>query len=200
MSAAQGVPVRKVLQAHDAGQPLRLSWEDDICRTYPVSCSKKQGTIALADGLGSRLPAHPYAAMRLLRNFVAPDSLQCCPAALQVAALTVGQEHNRHFDQMYRVWVNMLVGIIPQNTDIGRAYEGATSAEDQDFVQNLALFLTAFFKVGASFAARHRHTFHPSDQGHVQSMSEATNRNTNAGCLAFGRLTHAGNFRRHGVH
>ncbi len=61
----------------------------------------------------------------------------------------MGQEHNRHFDQMYRVWVNMLVGIIPQNTDIGRAYEGATSAEDQDFVQNLALFLTAFFKVAA---------------------------------------------------
>ena len=76
-------------------------------------------------------------------------------AALQVAALTVGQEHNRHFDQMYRVWVNMLVGIIPQNTDIGRAYEGATSAEDQDFVQNLALFLTAFFKVGASPRTRH---------------------------------------------
>lgn len=85
--------------------------------------------------------------MRHLMKRSAADSLQCCTAALQVAALTVGQEHNRHFDQMFKVWVNMLVGIIPQNTDIGRAYEGATSAEDQDFVQNLALFLTAFFKV-----------------------------------------------------
>ena len=104
---------------------------------------------------------------------MAPNSVPCCMGALQVAALTVGQEHNRHFDQMYRVWVNMLVGIIPQNTDIGRAYEGATSAEDQDFVQNLALFLTAFFKVGASFAARHHPTLQASDKDRIQLMSEA---------------------------
>ena len=73
-------------------------------------------------------------------------------AAAQVAALTVGPEHNTHFDNLFKVCMNMLVGIIPQNTDIGKAYESATSAEDQDFVQNLALFLTAFFKVGPSCA------------------------------------------------
>ena len=102
--------------------------------------------------------------MRYLTWRLAPDSFQCCTAALQVAALTVGQEHNRHFDQMFKVWVNMLVGIIPQNTDIGRAYKGATSAEDQDFVQNLALFLTAFFKVGALATAKHHPTLHMYDK------------------------------------
>ncbi len=66
---------------------------------------------------------------------------------MQVAALTVGVEHNTHFDNLFKVCMNMLVNIIPQNTDITKAYESATSAEDQDFVQNLALFLTAFFKV-----------------------------------------------------
>lgn len=66
---------------------------------------------------------------------------------MQVAALSVGPEHNTHFDNLFKVSMNMLVSIIPQSTDIGKAYEGATSAEDQDFVQNLALFLTAFFKV-----------------------------------------------------
>ena len=60
----------------------------------------------------------------------------------------MGPEHNTHFDNLFKVCMNMLVGIIPQSTDIGKAYESATSAEDQDFVQNLALFLTAFFKVG----------------------------------------------------
>ena len=72
-----------------------------------------------------------------------------CTSA-QVAALSVSQEHNTHFDNLFKVWVNMLVAIIPQSTDIGRAYNGATSTEDQDFVQNLALFLTAFFKVQPS--------------------------------------------------
>ena len=71
---------------------------------------------------------------------------------MQVAALSVGPEHNTHFDNLFKVSMNMLVSIIPQNTDIGKAYESATSAEDQDFVQNLALFLTAFFKVQPSYA------------------------------------------------
>ena len=87
----------------------------------------------------------------------------------------MGQEHNRHFDQMYRVWVNMLVGIIPQSTDISRAYEGATSAEDQDFVQNLALFLTAFFKVAAWTTARQHLTFHMHEQYCTQSTSGTRN-------------------------
>ncbi len=69
-------------------------------------------------------------------------------AVVQVAALTVGPEHNTHFDNLFKVCMNMLVSIIPQSTDIPKAYTSATSADDQDFVQNLALFLTAFFKVG----------------------------------------------------
>lgn len=82
-------------------------------------------------------------------------------AAAQVAALTVGPEHNMHFDNLFKVCMNMLVSIIPQNTDIPKAYESATSAEDQDFVQNLALFLTAFFKVGHCYALRLCHShFH----------------------------------------
>ena len=42
--------MRKALQAHDASHPLPLSWEVDICRTYPVSCSKSEDSIALVDG------------------------------------------------------------------------------------------------------------------------------------------------------
>ena len=74
-------------------------------------------------------------------------------AAAQVAALTVGPEHNTHFDNLFKVCMNMLVSIIPQSTDIPKAYTSATSADDQDFVQNLALFLTAFFKVERSYAS-----------------------------------------------
>lgn len=55
-----------------------------------------------------------------------------------------------HFDNL--VWVNTLATIIPQSTDIGRAYDSVTSTEDQDFVQNLARFLTAFFKVRPSWS------------------------------------------------
>jgi exportin-1 len=66
---------------------------------------------------------------------------------LQVAALSVGPEHDAHFDNLYKHWIGMLVHIIPQNTDVAKAYESAASAEDQDFVQDLALFFTAFFKV-----------------------------------------------------
>ena len=77
-----------------------------------------------------------------------PDNCSCPSGSLlQVAALCVGPEHNAHFDNLYKHWIGMLVHIIPQNTDVAKAYESATSTEDQDFVQNLALFFTAFFKV-----------------------------------------------------
>ena len=55
-----------------------------------------------------------------------------------------------HFENLFKVWVNMLKAIMPQSTDMERAYNGATSTEDQDFMRNLALFLTTFFKVQPS--------------------------------------------------
>ena len=161
VSAALGVPVMK----------LSILLNLCVCHRRLVSAGptlsdaarRKAALLCQMDRAHIYLPIHVLLCARRGKSG-SNRFLMVAWFALQVAALTVGQEHNRHFDQMFKVWVNMLVGIIPQNTDIGRAYEGATSAEDQDFVQNLALFLTAFFKVGALTSARHHPIFNPSDQ------------------------------------
>lgn len=67
-------------------------------------------------------------------------------AARQVAGLTVGPEYDKHFENLYKVWIGQLGAILPQGTNIPAAYLQG-SGEEQDFVQNLALFLTAFLKV-----------------------------------------------------
>ena len=67
-----------------------------------------------------------------------------CP---QVAALTVGPEYNKHFESMYKIFIGQLQLVLPPGTNIPAAYD-AGSDEEQAFVQNLALFLTAFFRVG----------------------------------------------------
>ena len=66
--------------------------------------------------------------------------------AWQVAGLTVGPEYDTHFENLYKVWIGQLGAILPQGTNIPAAYLQG-SGDEQDFVQNLALFLTAFFKV-----------------------------------------------------
>ena len=68
-----------------------------------------------------------------------------CTAA-QVAGLQVGPEYNTHFENLYKIWVQQLASILPPGTNIPAAYD-AGSDEDQDFVQDLALFLTAFLRV-----------------------------------------------------
>ena len=67
-------------------------------------------------------------------------------ACAQVAGLTVGPEYNTHFENLYRIWVQQLAAVLPPAANIPAAYE-AGSSEEQDFVQDLALFLTAFLRV-----------------------------------------------------
>ena len=65
---------------------------------------------------------------------------------LQVAGLAIGAEYNKHFESLYKIFIQQLRLILPLGTNIPAAYEQG-SDEEQAFVQNLALFFTAFFKV-----------------------------------------------------
>ena len=64
---------------------------------------------------------------------------------LQIAALQVGPEYNPHFANLYTFFIAQLAALMPPGTNIPEAYARG-SDEDQAFVQNLALFLTAFFR------------------------------------------------------
>jgi hypothetical protein len=69
-----------------------------------------------------------------------------CPGAHpQIAALQVGPEYNPHFANLYTFFIAQLAALMPPGTNIPEAYARG-SDEDQAFVQNLALFLTAFFR------------------------------------------------------
>ena len=68
-------------------------------------------------------------------------------ATVQVAALNAGQKDYIAFDDLFKMWVDMLMGIIPRTPDMRRVYNSATSTEDQGFLQNLALFTPALSKV-----------------------------------------------------
>ena len=58
----------------------------------------------------------------------------------------MGPEHNANFGNLYTFFMAQLVAILPPGTDLPAAYAGG-SDEEQAFVQNLALFLTSFFRV-----------------------------------------------------
>ena len=60
--------------------------------------------------------------------------------------MTVGQEYNGHFEQLFKAFITQLDAVVPRGSNIPAAYERG-SDDDQDFVQNLALFFTAFFRV-----------------------------------------------------
>lgn len=81
----------------------------------------------------------------LLRLFPQPAfrniTLQCLA---EVAALQV-KEYNSHFQTMYRYFMAQLLPILPPGTNIPEAYANGTD-DDQAFVQNLALMLTAMFR------------------------------------------------------
>lgn len=86
----------------------------------------------------------------LLRLFPQPAyrnlTLQCLA---EVAALQVGQEHDSAFLSLYGVFMTQLGPLLPPGTDIPQAYASGTD-DDQAFVQNLALFFTAFFRAHIS--------------------------------------------------
>jgi len=82
----------------------------------------------------------------LLRLFPQPPfrnvALQCLA---EVAALQVGPDHDGKFVSMYSFFMSQMSPLLPSGTNIPEAYAGG-SDEDQAFVQNLALFFTAFFR------------------------------------------------------
>ncbi len=58
----------------------------------------------------------------------------------------MGPEHNANFGNLYTYFIAQLVAILPPGTDLPAAYAGG-SDEEQAFVQNLAMFLTSYFRV-----------------------------------------------------
>lgn len=66
---------------------------------------------------------------------------------LQIGSLSVGPEADASFIQLYVYFMNQLSSILAITADIPKAYEGGTD-DEQEFVQNLAIFLTGFLKVG----------------------------------------------------
>ncbi|KAK9840628.1 hypothetical protein WJX81_005548 [Elliptochloris bilobata] len=82
----------------------------------------------------------------LLKLFPQPPfrnvALQCLS---EVAALTVGAEYNAHFVRLYKIFILQLREVVPPTTHLPAAYN-AGGDEEQAFVQNLALFFTAFFR------------------------------------------------------
>ena len=64
---------------------------------------------------------------------------------LQIGSLSVGPEADAQFVQLYVIFMNQLVTVLPITADIPKAYEQG-SDDEQEFVQNLAIFLTGFLK------------------------------------------------------
>jgi exportin-1 len=69
-------------------------------------------------------------------------ALQCLT---EVAGLSLGPEADAPFVSLYGAFMTQLAQILPPGTDIASAYERGTD-DQQAFVQNLALFLTAFLR------------------------------------------------------
>jgi exportin-1 len=70
-------------------------------------------------------------------------ALQCLA---EIGALNVGAVYDQHFTHMYTVFITSLQVVLPRvGTNIPEAYANG-SGDDQAFFQNLALFLTGFFK------------------------------------------------------
>lgn len=82
----------------------------------------------------------------LLQIFPKPPfrniTLQCLT---EVGSLQMGPEFNGHFEMFYKMFMTQLMQILAPGTSIRDAYE-QSSDEEQAFVQNLALFLTGFFR------------------------------------------------------
>ncbi|KAK9798116.1 hypothetical protein WJX73_000475 [Symbiochloris irregularis] len=69
-------------------------------------------------------------------------ALQCLT---EVAGLTVAAEYNPHFQRLFTIFMSQLQGVLAPAVNIPLAYENG-SDEEQAFIQNLALFFTAFFR------------------------------------------------------
>ena len=75
----------------------------------------------------------------------------------------MGPEYNAHFVRMYKIFILQLREVVPPTTHLPTAYE-AGGDEEQAFVQNLALFFTAFFRVRCAtgrFSEKWMHVISP---------------------------------------
>ncbi|CAI8617119.1 unnamed protein product [Vicia faba] len=70
-------------------------------------------------------------------------TLQCLS---EVASLQFGDYYDAQYVKMYGIFIGQLQSILPPTTNIPEAYEHGSN-EEQDFIQNLALFFTSFYKV-----------------------------------------------------
>ena len=64
----------------------------------------------------------------------------------------MGPEFNGHFEMFYKMFMTQLMQILAPATNIREAYE-QSSDEEQAFIQNLALFLTGFFRVSPRYCS-----------------------------------------------
>ncbi|PSS32265.1 Protein EXPORTIN 1A like [Actinidia chinensis var. chinensis] len=82
----------------------------------------------------------------LLNFFPVPSyrnlTLQCLT---EVAALSFGEFYNMQYVKLHKMFMAQLQAILPPNTNIPDAY-ALGSGEEQAFIQNLAMFLTSFYK------------------------------------------------------
>lgn len=93
-------------------------------------------------------------------------ALQCLT---EVGMLPVATVYDKHLVHMYTVFITQLQMVLPRGTNIPEAYANGSS-DDQCFFQNLAMFLTGFFKmhIGLLDKAQENHqtmligcAFHP---------------------------------------
>ncbi|KAK4482057.1 hypothetical protein RD792_011592, partial [Penstemon davidsonii] len=83
----------------------------------------------------------------LLKFFPVPAyrnlTLQCLT---EVAALSFGEFYNMQYVKMYTIFMVQLQSILPPSANFPETYANGNT-EEQAFIQNLALFLTSFYKI-----------------------------------------------------
>jgi exportin-1 len=61
----------------------------------------------------------------------------------EIGSLSVGSEYGEKIVSLFTIVMTSVNSMIPPSTDICAVYENS-SDDDQEFVQNLAIFLTSF--------------------------------------------------------
>ena len=72
----------------------------------------------------------------------------------EVGSLALAEEHDAYFVEMFGATVRLVAAIIPPGTKISESYHSLGDSEQQ-FVQDLAGFLTSFFRVHLGAMERH---------------------------------------------
>jgi exportin-1 len=64
----------------------------------------------------------------------------------EIASLQVGTEYDEKFVLFYGMVMDGIKSIMPINTNLSDIYENSTD-DDQQFIQNLAIFFSSFFSL-----------------------------------------------------